>query len=83
MLEPTRRGRFADMEDWQRQYAALLTTAEEAAACVRDGDVLVMSASANWPYAFDEALTKHLRATGGRVEVNGLFLPLDTWLMAA
>ena len=83
MLEPTRRGRFADMEDWQRQYAALLTTAEEAAACVRDGDVLVMSASANWPYAFDEALTKHLRATGGRVEVNGLFLPLDTCLMAA
>ncbi|MCF2663048.1 hypothetical protein JQM66_00535 [Oscillibacter valericigenes] len=83
MLEPTRRGRFADMEGWQRQYAALLTTAEEAAACVRDGDVLVMSASANWPYAFDEALTKHLRATGGRVEVNGLFLPLDTCLMAA
>ena len=83
MLEPTRRGRFADMEDWQRQYAALLTTAEEAAACVRDGDVLVMSASANWPYAFDEALTKHLRAMGGRVEVNGLFLPLDTCLMAA
>ena len=83
MLEPTRRGRFADMEGWQRQYAALLTTAEEAAACVRDGDVLVMSASANWPYAFDEALTKHLRAMGGRVEVNGLFLPLDTCLMAA
>ena len=83
MLEPTRRGRFADMEDWQRQYASLLTTAEEAAACVRDGDVLVMSASANWPYAFDEALTKHLRAMGGRVEVNGLFLPLDTCLMAA
>ena len=83
MLEPTRRGRFADMEDWQRQYAALLTTAEEAAACVRDGDVLVMSASANWPYAFDEALTKHLRAMGVRVEVNGLFLPLDTCLMAA
>ena len=83
MLEPTRRGRFADMEDWQRQYAALLTTAEEAAACVRDGDVLVMSASANWPYAFDEALTKHLRAMEGHVEVNGLFLPLDTCLMAA
>ena len=83
MLEPTRRGRFADMEDWQRQYAALLTTAEEAVACVRDGDVLVMSASANWPYAFDEVLTKHLRAMGGRVEVNGLFLPLDTCLMAA
>ena len=83
MLEPTRRGRFADIGDWQRQYAALLTTAEEAAACVRDGDVLVMSASANWPYAFDEALTKHLRAMGGRVEVNGLFLPLDTCLMAA
>ena len=83
MLEPTRRGRFADIGDWQRQYAALLTTAEEAAACVRDGDVLVMSASANWPYAFDAALTKHLRAIGGRVEVNGLFLPLDTCLMAA
>ncbi len=83
MLEPTRRGRFADMGDWQRQYAALLTTAEEAAACVRDGDVLVMSASANWPYAFDAALTKHLRAMGGHVEVNGLFLPLDTCLLAA
>ena len=83
MLEPTRRGRFADIGDWQRQYAALLTTAEEAAAWVRDGDVLVMSASANWPYAFDAALTKHLRAIGGRVEVNGLFLPLDTCLMAA
>ena len=83
MLEPTRRGRFAEWKDWQRQYQALLTTAEEAAACVRNGDVLVMSASANWPYAFDEALTKHLRATGGRVEVNGLFLPLDTCLMAA
>ena len=83
MLEPTRRGRFADIGDWQRQYAALLTTAEEAAAWVRDGDVLVMSASANWPYAFDAALTKHLRAIGGRVEVNGLFLPLDTCLIAA
>ena len=83
MLEPTRRGRFADMEDWQRQYQALLTTAEEAAACVRNGDVLVMSASANWPYAFDAALTKRLRAIGGHVEVNGLFLPLDTCLMAA
>ena len=83
MLEPTRRGRFADWKDWQRQYAALLTTAEEAAACVRDGDVLVMSASANWPYAFDAALTKRLRDIGGHVEVNGLFLPLDTCLMAA
>ena len=83
MMEPTRRGRFADWKDWQRQYAALLTTAEEAAACVRDGDVLVMSASANWPYAFDAALTRHLRAIGGRVEVNGLFLPLDTCLLAA
>ena len=83
MLEPTRRGRFADIGDWQREYAALLTTAEEAAAWVRDGDVLVMSASANWPYAFDAALTKHLRAIGGRVEVNGLFLPLDTCLIAA
>ena len=83
MLEPTRRGRFADIGDWQRQYAALLTTAEEAAACVRNGDVLVTSASANWPYAFDAALTKHLRAMGGHVEVNGLFLPLDTCLMAA
>ena len=83
MLEPTRRGRFADWKDWQRQYAALLTTAEEAAACVRDGDVLVMLASANWPYAFDAALTKHLRATGGHVEVNGLFLPLDTCLLTA
>ena len=83
MLEPTRRGRFAELKDWQRQYAAMLTTAEEAAACVRNGDVLVMSASANWPYAFDAALTKHLRAIGGHVEVNGLFLPLDTCLMAA
>ena len=83
MLEPTRRGRFAELKDWQRQYQALLTTAEEAAACVRNGDVLVMSASANWPYAFDAALTKHLRAIGGHVEVNGLFLPLDTCLMAA
>ena len=83
MLEPTRRGRFADIGDWQRQYAALLTTAEEAAAWVRDGDVLVMSASANWPYAFDAALTKHLRDIRGHVEVNGLFLPLDTCLMAA
>lgn len=83
MLEPTRRGRFADLKGWQRQYQALLTTAEEAAACVRDGDVLVTSASANWPYAFDAALTKHLRAMGGHMEVNGLFLPLDTCLMAA
>lgn len=83
MLKPTRRGRFAELKDWQRQYQALLTTAEEAAACVRNGDVLVMSASANWPYAFDAALTKHLRAIGGHVEVNGLFLPLDTCLMAA
>ena len=83
MLEPARRGRFADMRDRQQQYAALLTTAEEAAACVRNGDVLVTSASANWPYAFDAALTKHLRTIGGHVEVNGLFLPLDTCLMAA
>ena len=83
MLEPTRRGRFADIGDWQRQYATMLTTAEEAAACVRDGDTLVMSASANWPYAFDAALTKHLRDIRGHVEVNGLFLPLDTCLMAA
>ena len=82
MLEPTRRGRFADLKGWQRQYQALLTTAEEAAACVRNGDVLVTSASANWPYAFDAALTKHLRAMGGHIEVNGLFLPLDTCLMA-
>ena len=67
MLEPTRRGRFADLKGWQRQYQALLTTAEEAAACVRNGDVLVTSASANWPYAFDAALTKHLRAMGGHI----------------
>lgn len=80
-LIPTRRGRRADHGDWRGQYQALLATADQAAELVRDGDTLVCTGGANWPYAVDAALTRRLRATGGHVELNSLFAPVDTAIL--
>lgn len=54
-----------------------------AAALVRDGDTVVMTSSANWPYAVDGALAERLRAIRGHVELDALFAPLDTALLSA
>ena len=54
-LTPTRRGRCAGMQDWRAQYRALRMTGEEAAAQIRDGDVLVFSPLTNWPREVDAA----------------------------
>lgn len=71
---PTRRGRADAGASWEAQYQQLAITAEEAAALVRDGDVLAFSGGSNWPFAFDRALAARLRETGDSVEVNSLFL---------
>lgn len=55
----------------------------EAAAYIGSGDTVAMTASANWPYAVDAALTERLRALKGHIELDGLFVPLDTALLAA
>lgn len=80
---PTRRGRVAAMDGWRRQYQALQMTAAQAAALVQNGDVLAMTSAANWPYGVDAALTARLRDTGGHIEADSLFAPLDTVLLAA
>lgn len=82
-LRPVRRGRCAGTGDWKKQYQALLMTPEEAAAYLRDGDTVAMTAAASWPYAMDAAITAHLRGISGRIELDSLFVPLDTVLLSA
>ena len=79
---PVRKGRFHGCGSWQQQYQALRMTAEEAAAEIRDGDIVTFSSSANWPYAVDRALSARMRETGMKIEMDSLFLPLDTELMS-
>lgn len=79
---PTRKGRCAGEGDWHSQYLALRMTAEEAAAMIRPGDVVAMSASANWPREVDRALTARLRAQGGKIEVDSLDALPDTYLLS-
>ena len=74
---------MAGQGGWQEQYRALRMTPAGAAALVRDGDTVVMTSSANWPYAVDGALAERLRAIRGHVELDALFAPLDTALLSA
>jgi acyl-CoA hydrolase len=57
-------------------------SAADAAALIRSGDAVACTAAANWPYAVDAALAARLRAVGGHIELNSLFVPLDTALLA-
>lgn len=81
-LTPTRRGRCAGMQDWRAQYRALQMTGEEAAAQIRDGDVLVFSPLTNWPREVDAALAAKLKAEGGHVEIDSHFAPKGSCLLA-
>lgn len=81
-LQPVRKGRFADLQSWEAQYQALMMRPEDAAEWVRDGDVITMNASGNWPYAMDRALTSHLKRIGGHVEVRTLNMMTDTQLFS-
>lgn len=81
-LTPTRRGRCADLGDWQTQYQALLTTADAAAELVRDGDAVILSGSANWPRALDEALAPRLLERRWHIEADSLFALPDTRLLS-
>ena len=80
-MMPTRRGRMTDLADWKAQYQALKMTADEAVQMIRDGDRVAMPGSGSWPYAVDEALVRRLREIGGRIELDGLFTPVDTVLL--
>ncbi|WP_295582564.1 acetyl-CoA hydrolase/transferase family protein [uncultured Oscillibacter sp.] len=80
-LTPTRRGRLAQAGDWRRQYQALLAAPDQAAALIRSGDTVVCTGGANWPYAVETALARHLRAVGGHVELNSLFAPADAAIL--
>ena len=81
-MVPVRRGRMAAVGDWRQQYQALRMTAAQAAEMV-EGGVVAMTSAANWPYAVDAALTARLRESGGHIEADSLFAPLDTALLAA
>ena len=81
-LTPTRRGRCAGIQDWRAQYRALQMTGEEAAAQIRDGDVLVFSPLTNWPREVDAALAAKLKAEGGHVEIDSHFAPKGSCLLA-
>lgn len=81
-LTPTRRGRLAGQGDWQSQYRALEMTAAEAAALIRDGDVLAFAAMTNWPRETDAAVAARLKETGVKVELNGHFAPAYSRLLA-
>ena len=80
-IKPVRRGRLAGTGDWRQQYAALRVSAEEAAAQIHNGDAVAMPGAASWPYAVDAALTRRLRQSGGKIELDGLFTPTDTVLL--
>ena len=80
-LIPSRRGRMAQLADWKEQYRALKMTADEAVELIQDGDRVAMPGSGSWPYAVDEALVRRLRAINGRIELDGLFTPVDTVLL--
>jgi len=42
---------------------------------------VAMPGSGSWPYAVDEAFVRRLRAINGRIELDGLFTPVDTVLL--
>ncbi len=67
--------------DWRALYRAKKTTPEAAAALIRSGDSIAMPGAASWPYAVDAALTRQLRASGGHIQLNALFTPVDTELL--
>lgn len=81
-LTPTRRGRCAGLDGWRAQYRALEMTAEDAAALIRDGDTLALPGHASWPRAFDDALSRRLRAEGGHVTLRFMMAPPDTALLS-
>ena len=71
-LTPTR-GR-GSCGDWRRDYEARRMTAAKAAELVQDGDTVVSTGGANWPYAVDEALAQRLRGMQCHVNV----IPLNS-----
>ena len=81
-LTPTRCGRCAGIANWRDQYRALQMTGKEAAALIRDGDVMVFSPLTNWPREVDAALAEKLKREGGHVEINSHFAPLNSKLLA-
>lgn len=81
-MTPVRRGRCAGCGSWQEQYRALQMTGEEAAALIRNGDVMVFTPLTNWPREVDAALAARLKAEGGHVEIYSHFAPLNTRLLA-
>ena len=80
-LSPTRRGRCAGMGSWQEQYAALQMTAEEAAALIRDHDILAIAAMSNWPQMVVAALAQRLKERNEQVEIHGHFVPAGAKLL--
>lgn len=80
-MKPVRRGRLWGSGDWKQLYRELCMTPEEAAAMVRDGDVVASNGAAGWPYAVEGAVADRLREIGGHIEWNSLFGPLDTKIL--
>lgn len=81
-LTPVRQGRLAGQGTWQEQYQALQMTGEEAAALIRNGDVLAVAAMANWPREIDAALARRLQARDEHVAIHGHFVPAFSKLLA-
>lgn len=59
-----RKGRFSDLPSWQKQYRKMLTTPEQAAAVVRDGDVIATTGGATVPQGVTAAIARRARAEG-------------------
>lgn len=72
-LHPTRRGRLAGQTDWERQYQALLMSAEEAADLTPLDGTVACSGGTNWPEKFDRALAARLRREGGHIDLVSQF----------
>lgn len=81
-LHPTRRGRLAGQMEWERQYQALLMTAEEAAELVPLDGVVACTGGTNWPQKFDKALAARLLRENGHVEVASQFCLQPAALLA-
>lgn len=61
-IAPTRKGRFADVDDWRQQYKQKLVCAEEAVQPIRSGDVIAIPGGACVPHKYVQALAEVAKA---------------------
>lgn len=68
-IKPDRKGRLSDINPWEEQYKKKTVTAKEAAAQVRDRDVIFTCGALNYPRAFMEEMCQHVKENNFHIDL--------------